>query len=1146
MICPEFTDFLNEYDIIGLQESKLDDIDSVSINGYTIFHKNRKSCSRYRSGGITLLVRNELSSHITILRNDSKLTLWFSVSKNIMPNNSDLICGVVYIPPIGSKYAHTDPYLELQNEYDKFCAYTENVMLFGDFNSRTAIHKDFVKSDDFICEIYGNEDLYQENLKILQYFEKNEIPLERKNADITVNAYGYQLLEFCKNNNIFILNGRFNHDSSKLTCKNCSTVDYVLSTAFNFEITSSFHIADFDPLFSDAHCPLSLTIDIRKMNKDKNYHGKKSTNIPEIRLWDNEKCGSFVQNINLEVIKEIDSLLDSIIANSDVQAQDINMVVGCIEELFTSNSEMTFGLKNKPTAINKSRSGKKQWFNGECNIARNKYHKIRKLYNKYKTTHYKSLLKQVSKDYKNKLSCNYRRFKNENIAKLRNLKNSRPNEFWKIVNSLNNIKVETAPLNELYDFFKNVNKSSPSHDVDDPIEQDGYSGLGYSDEINASINQPFTEAEILYAVKNLKNNKSHGIDNIVNEHLKSTIHIMCPIYVKLFNLIFDTGIVPESWSEGNILPIYKNKGNINSAENYRPITLLSCFGKLFTAILNTRLNNFVNENDIIDSCQAGFRKGFSTTDNLFILQSLIQIAKINKSKLYCAFVDFQQAFDTVWRNGLWQKMLNTKINGKCLNFIRNMYSNIKSRIITSEGESAFFPCNTGVRQGENLSPLLFSIYLNDLQHYLHSNLAPGVICESEEGDNIVVFLKLFILLFADDTVLFSNNMSDLQTTLNIFESYCRTWKLTVNTNKTKIMIFSGGRMPKNQKFYFKGKEIEIVNEYKYLGIFLARSGSFLKAKNHIVEQANNALFSLQRKIRFLNLPIDLQFDLFNKMIKPILLYGCELWGFGNIDSIERVQLKFFKQILNLKKSTPSFMVYGELGAYPLYIDIQCRMVSFWAKLGNSGNNDIATCLYQLIHNLNEQKRIKCKWLDHIKNIITSNGYGHVWYAHDLINKKWFVQSFKQKLKDQYLQKWSSLVEQSSSGKNYRIFKDDLKINPYFAFLPNRYCRILTAFRTRNHRLPVEVGRWSSIPANERLCPLCSADIGDEYHYVMQCEFFKEQRKRYIKPYYTRNINTIKFNELMNHKSKTVIKNLCIFVDTIMKFFKDVQRHHDNI
>ena len=78
-------------------------------------------------------------------------------------------------------------------------------------------------------------------------------------------------------------------------------------------------------------------------------------------------------------------------------------------------------------------------------------------------------------------------------------------------------------------------------------------------------------------------------------------------------------------------------------------------------------------------------------------------------------------------------------------------------------------------------------------------MAPGVICESGEGNDIVVFLKLFILLFADDTVLFSNNMSDLQTTLKIFESYCRTWKLTVNTNKTKIIIFSGGRMPKKIK-----------------------------------------------------------------------------------------------------------------------------------------------------------------------------------------------------------------------------------------------------------------------------------------------------------------------------------------------------------
>ena len=109
----------------------------------------------------------------------------------------------------------------------------------------------------------------------------------------------------------------------------------------------------------------------------------------------------------------------------------------------------------------------------------------------------------------------------------------------------------------------------------------------------------------------------------------------------------------------------------------------------------------------IESCQAGFRKVFSTTDNLFILQSLFELSKVYKNKLHCAFIDFKQALDTVWCNGLWQKLLDTNVNGKCFRFIQNMYSNIKSRIITSAGTSAFFPCHTGVRQGENLSPLLF-------------------------------------------------------------------------------------------------------------------------------------------------------------------------------------------------------------------------------------------------------------------------------------------------------------------------------------------------------------------------------------------------------------------------------------------------------
>ena len=152
--------------------------------------------------------------------------------------------------------------------------------------------------------------------------------------------------------------------------------------------------------------------------------------------------------------------------------------------------------------------------------------------------------------------------------------------------------------------------------------------------------------------------------------------------------------------------------------------------------------------------------------------------------------------------------------------------------------------------------------------------------------------------------------------------------------------------------------------------------------------------------------------------------------------------------------------------------------------------------------------------------------------------KWFTAAFKRKLHDQYLQTWSSLVDQASSGKNYNLFKESLNMNKYFSFLSTKYCRILTFLRTRNHRLPIKTGRWSSIPTSERICQLCNADIGYEYLYIMQCSFFSEQRRRFFKPYYTRKINTIKFNELMNHNSKSVIRNLSFFIEIIIKHFRE--------
>ena len=145
------------------------------------------------------------------------------------------------------------------------------------------------------------------------------------------------------------------------------------------------------------------------------------------------------------------------------------------------------------------------------------------------------------------------------------------------------------------------------------------------------------------------------------------------------------------------------------------------------------------------------------------------------------------------------------------------------------------------------------------------------------GSNLgCTVLLSIVLLYADDTIILSNTAAGLQKLLNDLESYCTMWKLRVNGSKTKVVVF-GKRKPKiKPKFLYKNEELELVEEFKYLGVVFSCNAAFKKHKMCLKDQAIKAMFALLSKGRKLKLPVDIMLDLFDKTVLPVLLYGCEV------------------------------------------------------------------------------------------------------------------------------------------------------------------------------------------------------------------------------------------------------------------------------
>jgi hypothetical protein len=361
--------------------------------------------------------------------------------------------------------------------------------------------------------------------------------------------------------------------------------------------------------------------------------------------------------------------------------------------------------------------------------------------------------------------------------------------------------------------------------------------------------------------------------------------------------------------------------------------------------------------------------------------------------------------------------------------------------------------------------------------------------------------------------------------------------LTLIITKTKVVVFrAGGRLSHLDKWTYNGTLLEIVSCFTYLGVLFSYTSSFSKTQQALARQGRKALFCMRKIVsQFNGLSPIVVCDLFDKLILPILSYGCEVWGFYPSDAIEHVHRDFMRSILKVKSTVLNEFVYGELGRMPLINLRYCRIVKYWLKILKSTEQRIIKQVYiaQKLHM--ESNDTIVNWVSLLRDLLYRNGFGYVWLNQGVENEELFLVVFKQRIKDSYSQNWHVDIMNSRKAVTYKTFVFDVKPQLYLSCINVVQYRVaLTQFRVRSNHLHVETGSWhrdTVIPYHERYCTLCNLHvIEDEYHFLLVCPNYINLREQYIARYYRVRPNMLKFvTFIMSSSNVRVLKRLSIFL-----------------
>ena len=562
--------------------------------------------------------------------------------------------------------------------------------------------------------------------------------------------------------------------------------------------------------------------------------------------------------------------------------------------------------------------------------------------------------------------------------------------------------------------------------------------------------------------------------------------------------------------------------------------------------------------------QIGFLKGHRTSDHTFVVNTLInKIVKGKGTQLFSAFIDLRKAYDSVCRPLLFKMLWEYGFEGPFLTILKSMYGNVKQSIKLQNVLIEPIATTLGLKQGCNLSPLLFNLFIDDLGSEFDS------CCDQVSLDGF----NFSHLLYADDLILLSNSAQGLQTCLDRLLQYCSKWNLKVNLKKSNIVIFNKtGRIPRDITFSLGGDEMMITNKYKYLGTVLSSSGSFNPAIENLADKARKAYFSLRPVLSKFDFDTDLSLKLFDSMLKPILTYNTEVWFQlsprqlkrldqvkdyeqfffdTHLNEIESQHMRFCKNTLGLNKSASNIATLGELGRLPLKLICYRQALLYFHRLLTLEDSTLVKKAFN--DSIVAHKNGQFSWISSIQHLFRLFNMHFDIRRLSLISCSRFRHIVDKAVKGSFESFWrkriNSSVGPSKSGGNklrhYNLFKCKFQAETYTKLKDKSLVKSMAKLRCSNHNLRIETGRRDNTPPELRYCRLCNTqEVENEQHFLVECRKYGVQRKQLFETAE----NEVKSFSTMNPKQKFIYllstENIKL-VQEVAKYARDAFESRNN-